>query len=126
MTTENDLTPLADSTEPPADPGQSAGKAAASARPSRGPEVVERFVVRLPTGLREQIRLLSDHHRRSMNCEIVAVLEGYIRKQLEQQLAEAHGESLPSMKRRKTDAELRRRLDSLTKEKKAALLELLG
>jgi hypothetical protein len=121
MTTENDLTPLGDVATSTADAGK-----AATAQPQRGPKVVERFVVRLPPGLREQIRLLSDRHRRSMNCEIVAVLEGYIRKQLEQQLADAHGEALPSMKRRKTDAELRRRLESLTDEIKAALLETRG
>lgn len=95
-------------------------------RAGRGPELVEKFVVRLPAGLREQIRSLSDQNHRSMNCEIVSVLETYIRKQVEQQLAEIHGDAVPSMKRRKTDAELRRRLDAMTKEKKAALLELLG
>ena len=39
------------------------------------PSLVEKFVIRLPNGLREQIKALSEQNRRSMNSEIIMVLE---------------------------------------------------
>lgn len=41
----------------------------------RTPALVEKFVIRLPNGLREQIKALSEQNRRSMNSEIIMVLE---------------------------------------------------
>jgi hypothetical protein len=35
------------------------------------PSLVEKFVIRLPNGLREQIKALSEQNRRSMNSEII-------------------------------------------------------
>lgn len=40
--------------------------------PGRGSE---QFALRLPTGLRDRIRAYADHHGRSMNTEIVRILE---------------------------------------------------
>lgn len=42
------------------------------------PSLVEKFVIRLPQGLREQIKTLSEQNRRSMNSEIIMVLEKHI------------------------------------------------
>jgi len=42
------------------------------------PSLVEKFVIRLPNGLREQIKALSEQNRRSMNSEIIMGLEKHI------------------------------------------------
>jgi len=44
------------------------------------PSLVEKFVIRLPNGLREQIKALSEQNRRSMNSEIIMVLEKHIQQ----------------------------------------------
>jgi hypothetical protein len=90
------------------------------------PNIVEKFVIRLPAGLRDQIRKLSEQHRRSMNSEIIMVLENHIRRELQEQLAAANpdGNFQPGVRR--TEDELNRMLESMPAEKKEALLELLG
>lgn len=40
-------------------------------------ERMERFIVRMPDGMRDQIKAAAEKHNRSMNAEIVARLEGY-------------------------------------------------
>jgi len=35
----------------------------------------DKFIIRLPEGLRERIRLAADNNNRSMNAEVVALLE---------------------------------------------------
>jgi hypothetical protein len=94
-------------------------------RSSHGPQLVDKFVVRLPAGLREQIKQLSDQNHRSMNCEIVTVLESYIRQQIVEQMVAINSDD-HYVQPQLTDLELQRRLDTLPKAKKAALLELLG
>lgn len=92
-----------------------------------GPAMVEKFVVRLPAGLRNQLKQLSDQHRRSMNSEIIMVLENHIRQQFIDQLAEGTPDAegnFPDGVR--TEQDLGRLLEMLPREKKAALLELLG
>ena len=93
---------------------------------ARGPAVVEKFVIRLPMGLRDQIRQLSEHNRRSMNSEIIMVLENHIRHRLVQQMTEANSDGNYSVGMRQPEADLGRVLENLPLEKKAALLELLG
>ena len=93
---------------------------------SRGPAVVEKFVIRLPMGLRDQIRQLSENNRRSMNSEIIMVLENYIREQTLAQMAEASGDDRIQPETMRTESELERRLQNLPHDKKAALLQLLG
>lgn len=91
------------------------------------PSLVEKFVIRLPNGLRDQIRQLSEQNRRSMNSEIIMVLENHIRQQVMEHMAETNqdgGDFVPGT--RKTEAELNRMLESLPAQKKEALLELLG
>ena len=44
------------------------------------PALVEKFVIRLPNGLREQIKVLSEQNRRSMNSEIIMVMEKHIQQ----------------------------------------------
>jgi len=44
------------------------------------PAQVEKFVIRLPNGLREQIKVLSEQNRRSMNSEIIMVMEKHIQQ----------------------------------------------
>ncbi len=96
------------------------------------PALVEKFVIRLPNGLREQIKALSEHNRRSMNSEIIMVLEKHIQQNhqaniqdftAEELLKEVKGELREDQM---TDQVLQERLDSLPPEKKEALLELLG
>ncbi len=93
---------------------------------ARGRAVVEKFAIRLPMGLRDQIRQLSEHNRRSMNSEIIMVLENHIRHQLVQQMTEANSDGNYSVGMRQPEADLGRVLENLPLEKKAALLELLG
>ena len=47
-----------------------------------GPALIEKFVVRLPKGLRKKIKHLSEQNRRSMNSEIIMVLEQHIQQHL--------------------------------------------
>lgn len=96
------------------------------AHDDRLPAIVEKFVIRLPNGLRDQIRQLSEQNRRSMNSEIIMVLEKHIRHQFMAQLAEANPEGDFAPGQRKTEVELHRKLESLPPGKKEALLELLG
>lgn len=94
---------------------------------SKSPTLIEKFVIRLPNGLRDQIRQLSEQNRRSMNSEIIMVLENHIRQQFMDSMASANpegGDFVPGQ--RKTEAELNRMLESLPAQKKEALLNLLG
>ena len=50
--------------------------------------MIEKFVIRLPKGLRNKIKHLSEQNRRSMNSEIIMVLE----KLLQQNLADMASE----------------------------------
>ena len=103
-----------------------------------GPALIEKFVIRLPKGLRNKIKHLSEQNRRSMNSEIIMVLEKHIQNnpleeqaalvrelsaQTDQSIDESHNitesGSLP-------DSELVKRLENLPEEKKLALLKLLG
>lgn len=92
----------------------------------RAPTLIEKFVIRLPNGLRDQIRSLSELNRRSMNSEIIMVLENHIRQQYMDQMEAANPESSFKPGERNTESELSRRLENLPVEKKEALLELLG
>lgn len=44
-------------------------------------EFIERFTVRMPTGMREKIAKIADDSGRSMNSEIVQVLQDHIDSQ---------------------------------------------
>lgn len=92
----------------------------------RTPALVEKFVIRLPNGLRDQIRSLSEQNRRSMNSEIIMVLENHIRQKFMDQMSAANPDSSFKAGERNTELELSRRLENLPAEKKEALLELLG
>ena len=92
----------------------------------RTPAFVEKFVIRLPSGLRDQIKSLSEQNRRSMNSEIIMVLENHIRQRLMQEFADANPEGSFKPGDRNMESELNRRLENLSAEKKEALLELLG
>lgn len=99
---------------------------AADVADDRTPALVEKFVIRLPNGLRDQIRSLSEQNRRSMNSEIIMVLENHIRQKFLEQMAGANPDGNFKPGERNTEQELSRRLESLPAEKKEALLELLG
>lgn len=92
----------------------------------KAPALVEKFVIRLPNGLRDQIRMLSEQNRRSMNSEIIMVLENHIRHKFMEHMVEANPDSDFAPGQRKTEAELSRMLENLPAQKKEALLELLG
>src|SRR5688572_26362971 len=93
---------------------------------SKSPALIEKFVIRLPNGLRDQIRQLSEQNRRSMNSEIIMVLESHIRQQFMDSIATANPDGDFAPGQRKTEAELNRMLESLPAQKKEALLNLLG
>ncbi len=97
-----------------------------AAADDRTPAMVEKFVIRLPNGLRDQIRSLSEQNRRSMNSEIIMVLENHIRQKYMDQLAAANPEGNFKPGERNTEQELSRRLENLPAEKKEARRELLG
>lgn len=42
-------------------------------------QLLDRFIVRLPDGLRDQIKSVAEANSRSMNAEIVAVLTAHYR-----------------------------------------------
>ena len=92
-----------------------------------GPTVVEKFVIRLPAGLRGQIRQLSEQNRRSMNSEIIMVLENHIRQMFQDHMTAANPESSfqPGTNHR-TEDELSQMMENLPPGKKEALLELLS
>jgi len=97
------------------------------------PALIEKFVIRLPNGLRKKIRHLSEQNRRSMNSEIIMVLEKHIQQHLLDHAAQLDESSMSmeSLKdssgtQKPADRELTKRLENLPEEKKQALLELLG
>lgn len=102
----------------------------------RTPALVEKFVIRLPNGLREQIKALSEQNRRSMNSEIIMVLEKHIQQFTQEEMRDFSTEELIQEVRNTqlddykqaplTDQVLQERLEALPAEKKEALLELLG
>ncbi len=102
----------------------------------RTPALVEKFVIRLPNGLREQIKALSEQNRRSMNSEIIMVLEKHIQQFTQEEMRDFSTEELVQEVRNTqlddykqaplTDQVLQERLEALPAEKKEALLELLG
>ena len=103
--------------------GESTGMSNESDTTKNGPSVVDKFVIRLPSGLRSKIKELSEQNRRSMNAEIIMVLEKHIQqsmtsKELNDLLECDHAEL--------TDRQLSEKLDALPPGKKEALLELLG
>lgn len=79
-----------------------------------------KFVIRLPAGLRKKILLISRRHSRSMNSEIVLLLGRYFEAQLGE-----HGKNAENGNQEALDARLRRRLQALPTEKREALLALL-
>lgn len=89
--------------------------------------MVEKFVIRLPSGLRTKIKQLSEQNRRSMNSEIIMVLEKHIQQYLLSGNIEDMGELASTLEgMQMTDRQLSEKLESLPPEKKEALLELLG
>ena len=55
-----------------------------------GPTLVEKFVIRLPAGLRDQIKQISEQNRRSMNSEILMMIEGHLHSQLQNEMIAAN------------------------------------
>jgi len=103
-------------------------------RPS--PALIQKFVIRLPKGLRKKIKHLSEQNRRSMNSEIIMVLEQHIQQHLMDHtefsnragVSDASGdvEKETYGLEKPAQSELTKRLENLPEEKKQALLELLG
>ena len=44
--------------------------------PEQSSQIQDKFIVRLPDGLRDRIRLAAETNNRSMNAEVVALREG--------------------------------------------------
>jgi hypothetical protein len=96
-----------------------------------GPALIEKFVVRLPKGLRKKIKHLSEQNRRSMNSEIIMVLEQHIQQHLSDIEPGLSDDIAAAMTATETTGNpsadaLTKRLQNLPDEKKQALLELLG
>jgi hypothetical protein len=91
-----------------------------------GPSIIEKFVIRLPAGLRDQVKHLSEQNRRSMNAEIIMVLENHVRQQLVQQLLESNDTGNYHVGQRPAEAAFDLVLESLPQKKKTALIELLS
>ncbi len=96
-----------------------------------GPALIEKFVIRLPKGLRNKIKHLSENNRRSMNSEIIMVLEQHIQQHLSDSGQDLTDDLAAVMATADTSGnspadELTKRLQNLPEEKKQALLELLG
>ena len=90
------------------------------------PALVEKFVIRLPKGLRDQIRDLSDQNRRSMNSEIIMVLEQHIQQSVDAMRADFE-DQIPHYEENygNKDQKLSEKLQELPADKKEALLSLL-
>ena len=94
-------------------------------RPS--PALIEKFVIRLPKGLRKKIKHLSEQNRRSMNSEIIMVLEQHIQQHLmdntylaETSAASGRGDNAGREARgleKPTQSELTKRLENLPGER---------
>lgn len=112
----------------PTEPLKARTRSSAQERPPEGrnASVADRFVIRLPNGLRDQIRALSEQNHRSMNAEIIMVLEQHIRQKFLQQMQVAQAPESPAAPQAGVEDELSRRLEALPPGKKEALLELLG
>lgn len=96
----------------------------AEAGKTEGPALVEKFVIRLPAGLRDQIRQISEQNRRSMNSEILMMIEGNIQSQLQQEMITANpNDGFAPGKREEED--LKGMLEALPADKKEALRKLL-
>lgn len=97
----------------------------------QAPALIEKFVIRLPKGLRNKIKHLSEQNRRSMNSEIIMVLEKHIQQNMSEQQA-GFDSSMAGREHQEAAvqapgvSELTRRLENLPEEKRQALLELLG
>ena len=89
-----------------------------------GPALVEKFVIRLPAGLRDQIRQVSEQNRRSMNSEILMMIEGHLHSQLQEQMiaANPHDGFAPG---KRAEEDLKGMLEALPADKKEALRKLL-
>ena len=90
--------------------------------------MIEKFVIRLPKGLRNTIKHLPEQNRRSMNSEIFMVLEKLSQQNLGDMASEFAAVQIAESQwdARLSDDELTRRLENLPEEKKQALLELSG
>lgn len=92
---------------------QSQGKAKAASSPATkdNANTENRFVVRLPTGLHKKIKRISQRNKRSMNAEIVLLLQSYL-------LEEGLLDDSPK-------ASLKRKLAGLDGAKLKALMQLV-
>jgi hypothetical protein len=84
---------------------------------SQGVALVDKFVIRLPDGLRNEVKKISEANHRSMNSEIVMVLEKHVQKN---QVKENEGTKNDNMQAE--EEEVTKRLDDL----KEALLQLMS
>jgi len=96
-------------------------------------EQAERFIVRFPEGMRDEIKELAEKNRRSMNAEIVAWLEKGLEQQNQQKPLLFSMENIgPSRVRESPDynadieKQLINKIKTLPSEHQRALLIILG
>jgi hypothetical protein len=97
---------------------------AAETEKSEGPTLVEKFVIRLPAGLRDQIKQVSEQNRRSMNSEILMMIEGHLHSQLQHEMIAANPDDGFAPGKR-AEEDLKGVLEAMPADKKEALLKLL-
>ena len=92
---------------------------------TQGTGRVEKFVIRFPEGLRNQLRQVSARNHRSMNSEIINVLEKHIQDTLFAPIEDLDEDGESRIAFTISERELNDKLQSLSPEKKEALLKLL-
>src|SRR5688500_16605374 len=92
---------------------------------NNGPAIAEKFVIRLPAGLREQIRQISEANRRSMNSEIITIIEEHLGSLRLNEMLAAKPDENAGLVPVKRQGDLQAKLQALPADKKEALLKLL-
>lgn len=92
---------------------------------SGGPPLVEKFVIRLPAALRDQIRVLSEQKRRSMNSEILRMIQEQLTTEFYEKMLSVNGNETEFFVKRRTKEELESMIQALPADRKKALKKLL-
>ena len=97
---------------------------------TQGSRTADKFVVRLPDGMRQKIALVAKSYHRSMNSEIVSRLESSLRTEpslmTDQERAELEQGGLSTLEVNPQESAIITRFRQLTPSKRQALLEILN
>ena len=97
---------------------------------TQGSRTADKFVVRLPDGMRQKIAMVAKSYHRSMNSEIVSRLESSLRAEpslmTEQERAELEQGGLSTLEVNPQESAIISRFRQLSPSKRQALLEILN